>query len=297
MGSGLNAAIPEWSLATQLTVSIVVYNLDEPVLLNTLQSLALAIDTARQSGELVSAEVFLVDNGNQYEALKRLSDRALTGVNVEILSGHGNIGYGKGHNLVINRPLASNSSLSSPSGDMQTAFLILNPDVILQPTTLICGLQFLHANASTVAVAPAIRNELDEPEYGCKRYPTVMDFLLRGFAPQSLRQKFTRRLAHYEMQDLPDDQPSKDIPIISGCFMLFRHDQLRDLGGFDPRYFLYFEDFDLSLRAQKMGSLAFLPSMKIVHLGGRSARKGVRHIGMFARSATQFFSTHGWRWS
>jgi GT2 family glycosyltransferase len=281
----------------QLTVSIVIYTLDQPVLLNTLQSLALAIESARQSGELESADVFLVDNGNQHEALRALADKVLTAIPIEILSGHGNIGYGKGHNLVINRPAPAEASPDSQPSNNEGAFLILNPDVVLQAATLINGLQFLKTNPQTVAVAPAIRSEQGEPEYGCKRYPSILDFLLRGFAPQSLRKKFSSRLAYYEMHDLPGDQASKGIPIISGCFMLFRCQQLRQLRGFDPRYFLYFEDFDLSMRAQKMGTLAFLPAMQIVHLGGRSARKGWRHIGMFARSAVQFFSTHGWRWS
>lgn len=282
---------------TQLTVSIVVYSLDRPVLLNTLQSLALAIESARQSGELDSADVFLVDNGNQRESLQALANQVQTDTPIEILSGHGNIGYGQGHNLVINRPALPRESPGSLPLNDQGAFLILNPDVVLEATTLIQGLQFLKSSPHTVAVAPAIRNEQGEPEYGCKRYPSILDFLLRGFAPQSLRNKFSSRLAHYEMHDLADDQPSKGILIISGCFMLFRCQQLKQLKGFDPRYFLYFEDFDLSMRAQKMGTLAFLPAMQIVHLGGRSARKGWRHIGLFARSAVQFFSTHGWRWS
>lgn len=270
----------------QLTVSVVVYSLDEPVLLKALQSLALAIDTARQAGELDRTLVCLVDNGNQPEALRALAARSLPGISIEVVSGHGNIGYGKGHNLVINRPLH----------EPDAAYLILNPDVFLQPATLLSGLQFLKTHPQTVAVAPAIRNGDGEPEYGCKRYPSIMDFMLRGFAPQSMKDRFRERLAHYEMRDLPADKPSNDVPIISGCFMLFRHDALKKLGGFDPRYFLYFEDFDLSLRAHKMGSLAFLPAMQIIHLGGRSARKGLRHISMFVWSAMQFFTTYGWRW-
>jgi GT2 family glycosyltransferase len=269
----------------QLTVSIVVHTLDEPVLRSALQSLALAVSAAQKAGELDKAVVCLVDNGNQSEALRTLADKALPDVSVEIVSGHGNIGYGKGHNLVINRPLPGSLSAECAALDSQAAYLILNPDVFLQPTTLISGLQFLKAHPQAVAVAPAIRNGDGEPEYGCKRYPSIMDFLLRGFAPHGLRHKFRQRLAHYEMHELPADQPSDNIPIISGCFMLFRHAQLKQLGGFDPRYFLYFEDFDLSLRAQKMGSLVFLPA------------KGLRHISMFVWSAMQFFTTHGWRWS
>jgi hypothetical protein len=122
-----------------------------------------------------------------------------------------------------------------------------------------------------------------------------MDLLLRGFLPSAVRNRFQQRLAFYEMQDLSEQHPTKDIPIISGCFMLFRTRKLQELEGFNPRYFLYFEDFDLSLRASVNGKLAYVPAMRIVHLGGHSARKGWRHISLFARSGIRFYSTWGWR--
>ena len=86
------------------------------------------------------------------------------------------------------------------------------------------------------------------------------------------------------------------MPIISGCFMLCRSEQIRQAKGFDPGFFLYFEDFDLSMRVGRRAKLAFLPDMKIRHSGGNSAHKGAAHIFMFLRSARRFFSLHGWRW-
>ncbi|KUE80788.1 hypothetical protein ATO46_14560 [Aeromonas schubertii] len=87
-----------------------------------------------------------------------------------------------------------------------------------------------------------------------------------------------------------------DPPIVSGCFMLFRTDVLQQLGGFDPRFFLYFEDFDISLRAGKISRIAYVPQVKVVHHGGHASRKGWRHIWMFGRSMVTFFNIHGWRW-
>lgn len=60
-------------------------------------------------------------------------------------------------------------------------------------------------------------------------------------------------------------------------------------------YFLYFEDFDLSLRAGRLGLSAYCPGMARPAFGGGVARKGWRHIACFARSAARFFNTHGWR--
>ncbi|WP_169792248.1 glycosyltransferase [Pseudohongiella spirulinae] len=279
-------------LAPPLTVSIVVYHLDQPVLQQALASLAATADHAANQGLLSTLNLYLIDNSEEAanrSALKSLGDCFQSDrTTLQIISGHGNVGYGRGHNLAIGRAESEHG--------VQGCYLILNPDVIMAPDALTSGLQWLASQQRTVAVAPAITDGSGNRASSCKRYPSVLDFLLRGFAPGFVKKLFARRLAHYDMNDLPADRPSDDIPVISGCFMLFRFSALRDLRGFDPNYFLYFEDFDLSLRAHRLGSLTYLPMMRITHLGGHSAKKGLRHITMFSRSALRFFNTHGWRW-
>lgn len=275
--------LPAHGLA--LTVSVVVYRSDPAVLQMTLDSMVRAIHHAQNLQLLGSASIEIVHNDDSEPALTALvaACRAqATDIHIELLEGHGNVGYGRGHNLSIHRAQSH-------------CHLILNPDVTLTPESLADGLAFLIGNPEVVALSPAVTDGEGHKQHVCKRYPAVLDFLLRGFAPQALKRRFATRLARYEMQDLPEQAPSTDIPIISGCFMLFRTAALRAVGGFDERYFLYFEDFDLSLRVHAQGSLAYLPSMHIVHLGGHSARKGLRHIGMFGRSALRFYNTHGWR--
>ncbi|OFE13334.1 hypothetical protein PHACT_09430 [Pseudohongiella acticola] len=274
-------------MSGQLTVSLVVYGFDEAVLSDTLLSLCHAVNVAQDEKVLGAVNINVVDNADHAAALepllRRCSEMSSDTVGFDIISGHGNIGYGQAHNLVIH-------------GTDSEYHLILNPDVIVDPRALSEGIRYLQQTPAVVALSPAIADGKGASESGCKRYPSVLDFVLRGFAPAWLRQRFRTRLQHYEMRDLSADVACTDIPIISGCFMLFRHPVLRQLGGFDSRYFLYFEDFDLSIRARELGALGFLPQMKITHLGGNSARKGLRHILMFGRSAFRFFSGHGWRW-
>jgi hypothetical protein len=78
--------------------------------------------------------------------------------------------------------------------------------------------------------------------------------------------------------------------------MLVKRRAIDITGGFDPRYFLYFEDFDWSVRLARTGQLVYLPSFRIVHHGGGAARKGWRHIRWFVQSGTRFYRRHGWRW-
>ena len=78
--------------------------------------------------------------------------------------------------------------------------------------------------------------------------------------------------------------------------MLVKRFAIDRTGGFDPRFFLYFEDYDWSVRLNRVTQTAWLPAMRAVHHGGGASRKGLRHIGLFVRSAFRFYHKHGWRW-
>jgi len=98
--------------------------------------------------------------------------------------------------------------------------------------------------------------------------------------------------------DLPMDELVKNYQIMlaSGCFMLARTAELQSVGGFSDDYFLYFEDFDLSIRLVSCGRLVFDPAVQIIHHGGYAASKGLQHVKYFIRSGITFFQQHGWRW-
>lgn len=194
-----------------------------------------------------------------------------------------NPGFGAGHN----RALLTTTKYH----------LILNPDLEVAPDALQKALEFMEQHPECGLLTPAATWGDGEVQRLCKRYPTVLDLLLRGFAPAFIKKMFKKRLDNYEMADQLNNQDVLwDPPIVSGCFMLFRSDVLHQLGGFDPRFFLYFEDFDISLRAGKISRIAYVPQVKVVHHGGHASRKGWRHIWMFSRSMVTFFNIHGWRW-
>ena len=74
-------------------------------------------------------------------------------------------------------------------------------------------------------------------------------------------------------------------------------DAISGVGGFDPSFFVYFEDYDLSLRIVHGGRwhIDYLPEMKLLHYGGHAAKKSWAHVRMFAAGAIRFFNKHGWK--
>ncbi|MCA8199754.1 glycosyltransferase family 2 protein [Burkholderia sp. AU33545] len=267
----------------ELSVSIVLYRPDEARLVATLESLRRAICGLREGVRPIRGHVVLVDNGGSPVLDQMLAALREQGIACTVRAGHGNVGYGRGHNLAV-------ESISS------AYHLILNPDIDLDPMSLERALAFLDAHPDVGLLTPLIADEFGQLQYLCRRPPTVPDLAIRGFLPQSVRRLFGKRLARYEMRDLINDHDIVwDPPIVSGCFMLFRTEVLRKLDGFDPRYFLYFEDYDLSLRAHEIARVAYVPSVRVVHHGGGASRMGFAHIRMFVASAFKFYNRFGWR--
>jgi hypothetical protein len=278
-------------LPASLTVSIVTHQPDLALLERGLRRLAAAVVAARASGALGGLAVALIDNSEDRaiaDRVNKLGQACLrdAGAMLTFVQGHANIGYGAANNLMLH----------GTGADYQ---LVLNPDIELAPDAIANAMRWLDIRPEIGAVAAAITEADGTPLFLCRRYPAVFDLALRGFAPRFVRSLFRRRLAHYELRDRIDpasDEPVLEIPLISGACMFVRRKAIDATGGFDPAFFLYFEDYDWSVRLNRVTKTAYLPAMRAVHHGGGAARKGPRHIGWFARSAVRFYGKHGWRW-
>lgn len=278
-------------LPSSLQISIVTHRSDPALLARTLKALRVAIVAAQEADVLKSVHVALVDNSEDRAIAAQVADLgrahfADTPIQVAIVDGHANIGYGAAHNLVMH-------------GTGADYHLVLNPDAEVAPDALVNATRWLDAHPEVGALAPAVRGPDGARQYLCKRYPGVLDLLLRGYAPRWLRRAFARRLAHYEMRDVVDAEPARDaigIAAMSGAFILAKREAIHRTGGFDPRFFLYFEDFDWSLRLAAVMPNAYVPDVRIVHYGGGAARKGLRHLRWFLASGWRFYRKHGWKW-
>jgi GT2 family glycosyltransferase len=271
--------------AVRFSAATVLYRTDPAVLRRALASLAEAIVHARGEGLAGRAQVVAVVNDPQgpsaeLQAVLRQWPRELGPL--EIVSGHGNVGYGRGNNLALAR-VASD------------IHLVMNPDVELDRDAVAALLRAFARHPHVALLAPAVRGEDGATQYLCKRYPSLWVLFLRGFAPAAARRRHAAAIARYEMRDVIGDSYLEDVKLASGCFMAARTQALRHVGGFDPRFFMYFEDYDLTLRLAREGTVAYVPEARIIHLGGEASRKGWRHVAWFITSAWRFFSRHGWK--
>lgn len=270
-----------------LSVSVVLF--ETPILdLETfLLSLVDSFNQLSESRELAGLQIFLINNSlqskqdYQSKALQCTVSANLP-ITIEYITGHGNVGYGAGHNLAINRTRSK-------------FHLIANADSKLSKYTLECGIDFMCSKPEIVISGPFATDSENKPQYLTKSYPSLWALFLRSFAPTIIKKRFKRKIHEYEVRNLPISSPTIGVKILSGCFMLCKSDALKQCGGFDESFFLYFEDFDLCIRMGKKGQLCFNPSMKIIHEGGQTAAKGAKHVIYFLKSMIHFFNKHGWK--
>src|SRR5450432_2264420 len=141
--------------ASRFSATIVTYRPDLGLLDRALTSLAFAVANARDAGLVADASVFIVDNGPG-ETLAAIEAAALkfpaTAGRIEVIQGHGNVGYGRANNLVLAR-LASD------------LHLVMNPDVELEPDAIRAAIAAMHADPRIGAVAPAVRGPAGERQY------------------------------------------------------------------------------------------------------------------------------------
>lgn len=281
---------PPDKLPAVLAVAIVIYRSDAQWLERTLASLRLALTATHDAGAIGAARVYLVDNGaaTRTSAFQPLLEQVFAAPqpwqSVQVIAGQGNIGYGAGNNLAFRR--------DADAG----LLLVLNPDVELDPAAITSGVRHLYEHADCAMVTPVATDAAGSPLYLVKTTPRVSVLALRGFAPSWVRARFATELAAYERRESSWDAALDNVEYASGCFMLMRRDAFDRAGGFDPSFFLYFEDFDLSFRISRQSRIARVAGCRIVHGGGGAGSKGLGHTRMFVASAVRFFGKHGWRW-
>jgi GT2 family glycosyltransferase len=201
---------------------------------------------------------------------------------VDITFYHENKGFGFGHNYNL-----LNAS--------EKYFLVFNPDIILVKNDLLKMLEVMEKDESISLFVPKVLNSDGTTQHLMRDRVSVFDYFLRFIPFQFVKKMFAKRLSSYELRDIPNDR-FVDIRIGSGCFMLLRGHDFREVGGFDDRYFMYFEDYDLCLELEKRSKrIVYTPFSNVVHYYERGAHKNSRLFKIFMNSMYKYFNKWGWR--
>jgi len=214
---------------TELSIAIVTYN--------SARTIQPALDSIlRYLPEGRPAAIVVVDNHSTDGTRERLHPYARRHRNFSLIHNRVNRGFGAAHN-------------QAASVADSAYHVICNPDIRISTDVFSPLMGHLDRTSRIGLCCPRFLSEDGALQPLNRLYPSVLDLFLRRFAPHRLRVLTQKRLRAYDMQDGGDAQ-SYDVPVVSGAFMVCRTEVLRAVGGFDERYFLYFEDADLSRKVQ-----------------------------------------------
>lgn len=223
----------------------------------------------------LDVRLYVIDNSPTDKIRKICEDRR-----IEYVFNNRNTGFGAGHNIGI--------KLAFPNSRYH---LILNPDVYFGEGVLEKLYDFSEANQGVGLVMPKVLYPDGKLQYLCKILPTPLDAVSRRFSP--FRRLQEKRDSIYELRFTGYDK-IMDVPYLSGCFMFIRTEVFFEAGGFDERFFLHYEDVDLSRRINRKYRTVFYPYVFIYHEHAREAYKNLRGLLVQMRSAVRYFNKWGW---
>jgi GT2 family glycosyltransferase len=171
-----------------------------------------------------------------------------------------NVGYARG----------CNRGMAQVDADY---YLILNPDIVVQPGALDRLLDFADAHPRAGVVGPQLLNTDGSIQNSCRRFYTLKTLLLRRtilgkIFPDS-------RTVHLHLMDDFDHQTSRPVDWILGGCMLARRSAMERTGPMDERFFLYFEDVDWCYRMWQAGfEVQYTPDARFMHHHRRDSAAG-----------------------
>jgi N-acetylglucosaminyl-diphospho-decaprenol L-rhamnosyltransferase len=213
----------------------------------------------------INFSVIIVDNNSTDKSLANIEN---TNINLPltILKNNRNLGFGVACNQGAN---ASNSEY----------LLFLNPDTKLCHNSVQASIEFLENpdNSDIGICGVQLLNNSGSISRSCSRFPSPKCTLATMFGLQYLFPKTFPKQLMVEW----DHCNSRIVDQIMGAFFLIRRSLFEELGGFDERFFVYFEEVDLSWRAKLKGwNSYYLSNAQVYHKGGGTT-ENVRGISLF----------------
>lgn len=222
---------------------------------NTKDYLRKCLDSVYASNGTERCEVIVVDNCSADGSPEMVES---TFPQVRLIKPGDNLGFARANNLGAN--------------NAQGRYLLfLNPDTVVSNDTFISMIEFMDQKPKAGAANCLLLNEDRSIQLLANRQmPNFLILILeslginRRFPNNPINRKYT--MASWNRSD------SRKVEVISGAFFFVRSELFTLLGGFDERYFMYVEDFELSHRIQNSGyEIWFNPSTEVMHYGGKSS--------------------------
>jgi GT2 family glycosyltransferase len=250
-----------------LSIVIVNYKVREQIL----ESIA----SIKNNLHKISYEIIIVDN----EGDEILRNSLKSYKEVKYIKSGSNLGFGGGNNLGVSKSLGE-------------YILFLNPDTIVKKNSINKLLNFIKSDNTIGMVSPLLLNSKDKPfSTQSKNELTPINAL---FSFSLLRKLFPNKNIYNDpFFKKWDYKKPIEVEAVPGAALMIEKNLFNKVGGFDEKFFLYFEENDLSKRVRNLGFKLFVvPQAEVVHKVGQSTGKVKERDKIFKKSRRYFFRKH-----
>ena len=221
----------------------------------------LAVEALEKSKTNFPFEIIVVDNASiDPESIGFLEEASAAG-RITLIKAPKNVGFGAGTNL--GAKIAKGEDI-----------FIHNPDVKVQPDSLSKLIEYMDANPDIGILGPKLVYSSGKVQESCRRLMTFTDLILNrtflGRLPV-----FSHRVKKYLMTDF-DHNKVQEVDLLTGAAMIMKRSVFEEVGGFDERYFLFMEDFDLCREVRKISKkIIYYPEVTLEHYQKRLSQGSI----------------------
>jgi N-acetylglucosaminyl-diphospho-decaprenol L-rhamnosyltransferase len=215
-------------------------------------------------GSTVIKEVIITCN------IPEIAEFKLKTLPLKIINNNVPKGFGENHN----------EAFKHSTGEF---FCVINPDIRLNRNPFIDLLKVIVGDPKTAVVGPRVINSQGALENNARPFPNLVTTLKKAFGS-----KKTGLYLDNAVPNSPD--------WIAGMFMLFNSKAFREVGGFDERYFLYYEDADICARLRNAGwDIGYCRDSEVIHDARRDSHRKLRYLKWHVSSMIRFLTSSTYR--
>jgi GT2 family glycosyltransferase len=272
-------------MASNILASVVLYNPDRNDFLKLLKSLI----PSSLEDDLRIDFCFVDNSSNVCDFVKKAVDDFPSNKNLRLFYLHTpkNLGYGGANNFVFNK-----YDIARENGVKYDYFIIINPDIYFGSDLIKNVVHQMQSVTNGIGLASVkILNPDGSLQYVHRKFPSRFDIFARSVARITGGRMFQNLTQEQEMREHYNNQNGYfNAEMISGCFMVFKSDAFRTIGGFDERFFMYYEDMDISLRCRKLYRNIVFTNLFVYHKWKRGSGKSLKLFVIHLLSFVMYFS-------
>ena len=220
----------------------------------------------------VDFTLYIVDNASSDGTARQTEEYFKDNNSVVVIANSENKGFGKAHNQVIDLI------------DSDYHFII-NPDIIVKDDVVGEMCSFMENKPECGMVSPDIRFPDGRIQVLAKTTPKLKYLISSRVASD---REHNKNLREYAMLDEDLTKPLRT-ENASGCFFAIRTELFKRIGGFDDRYFMYFEDFDLARTVNGISEIWYDPKAVVYHEWGRDSKRNFKLMFIHIQSTIKYF--------